>query len=335
MTTVQARAARDTGSLAPRTGGHRLDDGHPHDDGDEAPLWPPLTTSLSLAGQAVLLATDGSDEAAAATRFALALSLQKHVEVNALGVTDTRFACVSPPLDLPLQDDGPALAQVAQEKVGETITSVLGHAVDWPVNLVFGEPSHAIAAEAAARHAAMVVLGLRPRGRLQRAFHVEAILQVSMLASCPVIGVDADTRELPSRILVALDFGRASLEAARAARSLLAPGGVLILAYVAPQSFYETGDGEKLIHDLGVQRALAALAHELDSKGATIRQVVLEHERPATVGSTLLAFAARENVDLIAAGSVHHGLLDRWMLGSVSTDLVHDAACSILIMPPR
>jgi nucleotide-binding universal stress UspA family protein len=37
---------------------------------------------------------------------------------------------------------------------------------------------------------------------------------------------------------------------------------------------------------------------------------------------------------LIAAGSARPSRVDRWLLGSVSTDLIRDGRCSVLVVPP-
>jgi nucleotide-binding universal stress UspA family protein len=49
----------------------------------------------------------------------------------------------------------------------------------------------------------------------------------------------------------------------------------------------------------------------------------------------LLECADEANCDLITAGSVQHSRVDRWMVGSVSTEMVRDGRRSVLIVPPR
>ncbi len=300
--------------------------------------WPVLHAPLSLSGRTVLLATDGSPEAAAATRFVLALHEQRDARVHALSVMDMRSAPIPPPLDMALAFNEPATAQamrdVREEEILRSIIGVLGRDVEWPVRLALGEPAEAIAREAAHEQAALVVLGLRPHGKVERALHLETTLEVMRTAACPVLGVPADMTELPSRVLVAMDFGRASLEAARIARALLAPGGTLVLAYAAPTSFYGPQDGERLIHAHGVQACFDRITRELTTDGVTVQQVVLRHERPATISGVLLDYAQAHDIRLMAVGSAHHNVIDRWMLGSVSTDLAHEARCALLVMPP-
>jgi nucleotide-binding universal stress UspA family protein len=49
--------------------------------------------------------------------------------------------------------------------------------------------------------------------------------------------------------------------------------------------------------------------------------------------AAVLAFAAAQGVDLIAAGSHGYGTIARTFLGSVSTRLVRGAECSVLVAP--
>jgi nucleotide-binding universal stress UspA family protein len=150
-----------------------------------------------------------------------------------------------------------------------------------------------------------------------------------------VLGVVAEQSELPQRILAALDFSEGSLVALRAGRSVSAPKATLVLAYVEPTSSFLTDEGEAMIHQLGVQAGFAKLARDIGDEGVTFDHVVLHHAPPETVGRALLEYADAARCDLITAGSVQHSRIDRWMVGSVSTELVRDGRRSVLIVPPR
>jgi nucleotide-binding universal stress UspA family protein len=52
------------------------------------------------------------------------------------------------------------------------------------------------------------------------------------------------------------------------------------------------------------------------------------------VAEELLACADESRADLIAIGSLRHERLERWILGSVTTDIVRDGRCSVLVIPP-
>ena len=48
----------------------------------------------------------------------------------------------------------------------------------------------------------------------------------------------------------------------------------------------------------------------------------------------LRALAERAGAQLIAVGSHRHELLERWLLGTVTSDLVRDGRVSLLVVPP-
>lgn len=300
--------------------------------------WPRLHTPLSLRGLPVLLAADGSPEAAAATHFALALQNDCDARINVLTVTETHRIPIAPPLDMALGLSDPATAaalrELLEEETQRTILNVLGQQVEWPVRIAPGVPAEAIAREAARLRAAQVVIGLRPPGRLERALHLETTPQVIHAAACPVLGVSREGMALPRRVLVAVDFGHASLEAARAARALMRRGGRLMLVYVAPATYYGPEEGATLIHDLGVDACFERLVREVGGDGVEVERVVLPHDGVASIASILLERAATTRADLVAAGSSRYGRVERMLLGSVSTDLIREGRHSTLIVPP-
>jgi nucleotide-binding universal stress UspA family protein len=62
----------------------------------------PQSIPLELAGRPVLLATDGSPAAKAATRFALALAERSKARINVLTVIDSSVAPIPPGIDVAL-----------------------------------------------------------------------------------------------------------------------------------------------------------------------------------------------------------------------------------------
>jgi nucleotide-binding universal stress UspA family protein len=141
---------------------------------------------------------------------------------------------------------------------------------------------------------------------------------------------------LPRRVLVGVDFSRASLGAARAALALVASAGTLVLAYAAPPTtMYVPDDGERVIHEFGVTVAFSWFERELGTAaGTTVEHAVLQHEPGRTVCEQLLGYADGTDVDMIALGSLRQGRLERWILGSVTTEVIRDGRCSVLVIPP-
>ena len=303
---------------------------------ENAPL---IRRPLDLSGRAVLLATDGSPCAIAAARLAHALASQHHAVVHVISVVDSGGAALPPPLNAALAFTdavgGPELHREQERSVRAELSTALGETITWPVRVMLGTPAAAIAREARHIGAVLIVVGLRRHGRLDRVLQDETALNVMRTATCPVLGVVAEQVALPRRILAAVDFGDGSLAALRAGRAVAASNPTLVLAYVDPHSGSFAGQGEAAIHQLGVQAGFARLARDVGEDGATFDHVVLHHAPSRSVGQALLDYADEARCDLITAGSVHRGRVDRWIVGSVSTELVRDGRRSVLIVPPR
>lgn len=289
-------------------------------------------------GQTILVATDDTLASAPALRVALALA-EGGAAVHALHVVDTRSAPMPPPLDaaIAIADSayGDAFREQREKEVRNAIAATLGKPVDWPSQVALGVPAYVIVREARRLHADLIVLGLRRHNVLQRATGDETTLHVMRAAPCPVIGATEPLAGVPRRVLVAVDFSRASLEAARAADRLVGGNGTLLLAYVAPAEVDVPDNGERVIHELGVDAAFKWFRGELGrAPDAPTEQVKLRRWTTARVAEVLLSYADGANVDMLALGSVRHGRVERWILGSVTTDIARDGSRSMLVVPP-
>jgi nucleotide-binding universal stress UspA family protein len=297
-----------------------------------------LPMPLDLVGRVVLVATDGSPAAASATRVADALAREHGAIVHAISVLDTRPAPLPPPIDLALAmadaATGPAVHAQQVASVRDALSATVGRLVDWPVHVMIGTPATAIAQEARRLHAALIVMGLRRHGVLDRAVHDETTLSVIRRAGCPVLAVIPSLDTLPRRVLAAVDFGRASITAARRAATVMDAGGTIVLAYVPPLLSDAMEEGETVIRQLGIEAAFDRAEAELAAQGVRVDRVVLHHKLPQSVAKLVIEHSGAARADLITAGSMRHGRLDRWLLGSVSTELVRDGRRSVLIVPP-
>lgn len=295
-------------------------------------------SAFTLSGRPVLLATDGSPASAGATHVLRAMAVELNARPHTLVVLDTRGAPIPPPLDAAIQladaTVGPGSHAEQEAAVRRGLAATLGHEVDWPVRMGVGTPAAAIVREALRIDAAMIVMGLRRHGRTDRVLNDETTLNVIRTAPCPVFGVAPELRNLPKCVLAAIDFSNASLSAASVARGLVPRDGRLVLAYVPPLAMYPPDDGEGVVHSLGVQAGFERATRDLGSDRLTIDSVVLHHELKRQVSDLLLEYADTTSAEVIAAGSARLSRVDRWMLGSVSTDLVRDGRYSVLVVPP-
>jgi nucleotide-binding universal stress UspA family protein len=290
-------------------------------------------------GRTILVATDDTTSSEPALRLALALA-ERGAQVHALHVVDTRPVPIPPPIDLAMAFAdaayGDAFREQRENELRAALSAALDRPIEWPIRVGLGTPAHAIVREAQRVSADLVVLGLRRHNVVDRVTDDETTLHVMRTSQCPVIGVTPPLTGLPRRVMVAVDFSKASLDAARAADRLIGKDGTLILAYVAPADVYMPDDGERVIHELGVTAAFAWFRAELGrTADAPTEDVVLHRVPTARVAETLLTYADGARIDMIALGAMRHGRVERWILGSVTTDVARDGSRSMLVVPQR
>jgi universal stress protein A len=140
-------------------------------------------------------------------------------------------------------------------------------------------------------------------------------------------------------IVVALDFSDAADDALAAARAL-APGATshVHLLHVLPDPAPPLWtDGIPPI-DLpaiaqawtdGATRQLAALAaaHGLDATRVTTAVAI------GTPAHEIVRYAAARQADAIVLGSHGHGIVRRFLIGSVADRVVRQAPCAVLVVP--
>jgi nucleotide-binding universal stress UspA family protein len=184
------------------------------------------------------------------------------------------------------------------------------------------------------RGADLIVVGRKRHSAMDRMLGGETTLQVMRLSSVPVLAVDSDI-EGPKTVVAAIDFSPSSILAVKAALQFMNGSGTIYLVFVEPAPLlHPPGDSSpvdarfpgdlvvwfrRMVSDLGIQPGVIA-------------EPVVLGGRPA---SAIVQFAERVGADLIAAGSHGHGRLERFLLGSVSTGIVRNANCAILVVPPE
>ena len=277
----------------------------------------------------LVLATDGSPAAFAATRFVSALTARWPVTPHVVTVVPPPPMAFDPSggtvtLDMSLEE------QLSSE-VGRQLEICFGSA--WSRETCVGSPAAELARVAERRASDLIVVGLRPHAFLDRVFRDETALSLMRNAKVPVLAVTPHLQRLPRRIAVAIDFSRASIAAARAALALLDDGGSLALVYVEPptEPHSEETEGFGTIYAQGVAAAFCRLRQELASRPNVSIETVVLH---GNVAAELLSFAERADVDVIAVGSQRHSVARRAFVGGVTTALARAATHSLLVLPP-
>ncbi len=196
-----------------------------------------------------------------------------------------------------------------------------------------GRVGKQIARAARDRGCRMIVLGMSEHDAIDRALGHETALQVIRHADVPVLAASAHSPALPSRVMVAVDLGDASVRTAYAALEVLGDAGTLYLVHVAPRipipfagsRTWEVPAGNELHPPFDV------LLRDLIAPRTVRFECVTLCGDPA---SELLRFAEANQMDLIAAGAHRRAPFVKTILGGVATKLFRGARCSVLMVPP-
>jgi nucleotide-binding universal stress UspA family protein len=282
----------------------------------------------------ILLATNGSAEADAALRFAATLAAREKTLLRVLTVLE--------PLPvLPAPAAGAAYQTGFEIERGERILNrVLGSLAALPaapqslMTMLVGAPGPTIANAAREWTADVIFLGAGRHGAVERFLAGDHVVRVLRHATVPVITVPTGEGALPHDGIVAIDFGAASIAAARYAASLLT-GGSLQLVHVRPEIDIPATDpaGWSALYEAGADALLTTIGDELRREHPRLR--VTSRLLKGHTATVLLDLVGRSGADLIAVGQHGYGVVDRFLFGTVAQAMVRSAPCAVLVTPTQ
>ena len=273
----------------------------------------------------VVVGVDGSKESVAALNTAAGIARSRRCALHAVSVLQP----------MSTQERNEALRVSLRASELSELLRALEPGSSWSSEAVLGRPARALTEIAEMRGADLVVLGKRQHGTMDRVLGSETTLQVMRMTAVPVLAVEAEV-DTPRTIVAAVDFSSSSLRAAKIALDLMKPNrpGSLYLVFVEPAqelaaNEFRLAEEARFPGDVAVwfRRFIDSLGSH---PGILAEPIVLSG---GTV-SAITEFAERVGADIIAAGSHSHGRFERFLLGSVSTGLVRDASCPVLVVPP-
>ena len=273
----------------------------------------------------LVVGVDGSRESVAALNTAAAIARIRRCALHAVSVLQV----------MPSRDRSDPLRISLRASELSELLRALEPGADWSSEVAIGRTARVLAEIAEIRGADLIVLGKRRHGTMDRVLGSETTLQVMRMTPVPVLAVDAEI-ERPRTIVSAVDFSSASVRAAKVALDLLkmTGSGSLYLVFVEPsaeviENEFSLAQETRFPGDVVVwfRRFVDSLGHH---PGILTEPVLLTGR---TVGA-VVEFAERVGADMIASGSHSHGRFERFLLGSVSTGLVRDASCPVLVVPP-
>jgi nucleotide-binding universal stress UspA family protein len=292
----------------------------------------------------ILVPLDGSDLAERALTVAAALARRRGsalrlVHVHQRVEADPIYMDGFPVLDEHLR----SLRRVHERAYLEGARDRLAAGVSTSVALLDGPPAPAIADDARAKEAALIVMTTHERGGLERALLGSVADQLVRTSSVPLLLVPGGSGSRSchfGRIVVPLDGSSVSERILEHALYLAHsdPPAELVLTNVVqppPRGKWVGNapiDGNTGPHEQNARRYLDGVARRLIAAGARVQASVLV---ASDVASAVLNFARDANADVIALATHGRSGLKRLALGSVADRLVRVATTPVLILRPR
>lgn len=199
----------------------------------------------------------------------------------------------------------------------------------------------ALALEEAAKKfdAGLIVVGPAESGsRIARRLLGSTSDRLLRHSSRPILLARSPFLEVPRQVLLPIDFSRPSMEALTWGGELLRTFGeehwpvVEALFVLSPfpdqtELQFTSAQVERLALD-ELDRALVKL------KSAGVIGAIGKRIRTGRPSDEILAEIHDRAVDLVILGTHGRSGLERFMLGSVASDITRDARCSVIIVPP-
>ena len=295
-----------------------------------AGFWYPSSVAESTGP--ILVATDGTIPGDFAFRAASAVGAKLSSIVEVVVVVDPLPVLVPEPSILlqPLVAS-PKLLAASRDRIISRIKPLAPKGVEWHVDVEYGRPSTEVTDKARSRHAQLIVIGLVHHSAVDRILDGDTALEVVRKSHAPVLIASPDWKGLPRRAVFAVDFSVQSMDAARVGLRLLGDGATIVLAHVRPTVTVFDGMGIwEEEYEQVVTKELGRFAEALNAPSRIrVEQVMLS----GSPSAALLDLAERTDADIVVAGTRGAGLMQRLLVGSVATRLMHHSTRSLLIVP--
>lgn len=189
---------------------------------------------------------------------------------------------------------------------------------------------------ATATGARLQVIGGHGAGKLRDLATGSTAERLLRQATRPTLVVNHPVRELYRKVLLPVDFSDWSEETLRIVHKLLPDAEIVLLHAVSlsyePQLRHAGVTGEEIDYyreqeHKRAQAELAMLRADIDDPNNKISLRTVNGD----VASVILDVAKDENADLVAIGKHGRGMIEEWLLGSVTQHILASAPCDVLV----
>jgi len=304
---------------------------------------------MSIFPTKILLATDGSEEAALAAQTAADLANKTNSELHIIHVRPR----ITP--HYPGYYIGPGVVEDAEEKerkhLDQEVQRLLETQVDQvraagsstaQTHLRIGRVDEEIIAAAEELGAGLIVVGSRGQGGMRRTLMGSVSDSVVRHAHCPVMVVREEAVVSPMRILLATDGSEEANLAASTAADLakstnaelhvVCVGHVPTILYESPEAVVPDPDLQSTMEEDAEEVTNTKLNEQVQMIRETGREITEAHARIGRPDAEIVGLAQRLGAGLIVVGSRGLGPLRSALMGSVSDSVVRHAHCPVMVV---
>jgi len=290
--------------------------------------------------ETIVVATDHSEAANAATRWAAAFAKQRNAKILLVRSFDPGVSLIPPDSTLPMPTElVDQLQDAAREQLEQATAQLRKEGVLVEPEFAIGAPANAVIDVAKKAGAEMIVAGTRGLSGFLHLLLGSTAEQIVEKSPIPVLTIHPDTPPpgAIARILVPTDFSGHAQAAVQAAERMLgrlpAEGEIILFhAYHLPVELTAlAGSGPILpsyIEDIAAaaNERLQELAKQLSQGRIRVETVLREGYPPQLIVDE----AKARKVDLIAMGTHGHSMLKRLVLGTTVERVLKHAPCPVL-----
>lgn len=285
----------------------------------------------------IVIPVDSSAHAAAAAQLGVTLARRHGASVTLFRALDfTLYTVVAPQVWESYNAERVRASQVDLDELKAQLADAAGPVVRIETAVREGHAAESIVAFAAERDADLIVMGTYGANRGEQFLLGSVAARVTRAASCPVLVTRSDRKSAPEDgafrfPLVAVDYSKFSLPAARLAASLAADDATIELLHTV---HWPGGTGDM---SAALEAARAAELERLEAFAAKVDVAEVPFTVRADLGRAaehILDYIARSKTDVVIVGA--HGRDERSShLGTVADRILRGSSVPVVLIPER